>query len=145
MFQQTKRIQIPGSLMHYPFFFVFCFSWLIVIYTIIVYLIWQLYVFEMHGRSTWTHFQYVCLFAAVEEFGVQPEESRFVHNLKSTWFKKAEITKEPYLCSLRNLLLYFPGTMFQIMICCLNFHLISFAFWHIMNMVEYLHDIHHMY
>uniref|UniRef100_A0A7N2R6H3 NHL domain-containing protein n=1 Tax=Quercus lobata TaxID=97700 RepID=A0A7N2R6H3_QUELO len=45
---------------------------------------------------------------AVEEFGVQPDESRFVHNLKSTWFKKAEITKEPYLCSLRNLLLYFP-------------------------------------
>ncbi|KAK7836297.1 protein suppressor of quenching 1 [Quercus suber] len=46
---------------------------------------------------------------AVEEFSVQPDESRFVHNLKSTWFKKAEITKEPYLCSLRNLLLYFPG------------------------------------
>ncbi|KAL4643971.1 hypothetical protein ACB092_02G130100 [Castanea dentata] len=46
---------------------------------------------------------------AVEEFGMQPDESRFVHNLKSTWFKKAEITKEPYLCSLRNLLLYFPG------------------------------------
>lgn len=91
------------------------------------------------------HFQYVCLFAAVEEFGVQPDESRFVHNLKSTWFKKAEITKEPYLCSLRNLLLYFPGKMFQIMICCLNFHLVSFAFWHIMNMVEYLHDIHHVY
>ncbi|XP_075655567.1 uncharacterized protein LOC142625742 isoform X2 [Castanea sativa] len=46
---------------------------------------------------------------AVEEFGMQPDESRFVHNLKSTWFKKAEITKELYLCSLRNLLLYFPG------------------------------------
>lgn len=47
---------------------------------------------------------------AVEEFGVQPDESRLVQNLQSTWCKQAEITKEPYLCSsLRNLLLYFPG------------------------------------
>lgn len=47
---------------------------------------------------------------AVEELGVQLDESKLVHNLKSTWVKQAEITKEPYLCSLlRNLLLYFPG------------------------------------
>ncbi|XP_059446321.1 uncharacterized protein LOC132177862 isoform X2 [Corylus avellana] len=47
---------------------------------------------------------------AVEELGAQLDESRLVHNLKSTWVKQAEIIKEPYLCSfLRNLLLYFPG------------------------------------
>lgn len=66
------------------------------------------------------HIQCVCSFAAVEEFGVQPDESRLVQNLQSTWFKQAEITKEPYLCSsLRNLFLYFPGNSLP-----LNIHLV---------------------
>lgn len=63
---------------------------------------------------------------------MEPEASRSVHDLKSTWCKQTEITKEPYLCSfLRNLLLYFPGN--GISKHGLDLHLVASAFLHIMK------------
>ncbi|VVA15850.1 PREDICTED: NHL [Prunus dulcis] len=47
---------------------------------------------------------------AVEELYVQDDGNiKSLNNLKITWLKQSEIIKEPYFCSLRNLLLYFPG------------------------------------
>ncbi|CAL2280080.1 unnamed protein product [Prunus armeniaca] len=46
----------------------------------------------------------------VEDLYVQDDGNfKSLNNLKITWLKQSEIIKEPYFCSLRNLLLYFPG------------------------------------
>lgn len=55
--------------------------------------------------------------AAIKKLNVQQhnEKPGLVHTLESTWVKPVQVIREPYHCSsLRNLLLYFPGTGFLV-------------------------------